>query len=491
MAGENFVGGVNALYDRLNRNTQTNPLDLAGLLMKQNVLRQQRNALEEQERENALAQDMSGVEDINDIPIGQVMRVDPRTGINLINALAQRQNAAANAGYLAQKRQAEFVDDALQMLTSVESEPDESLRPQLYRQMLGQAAAKYPKLVPLIQQGVIRPDYDPVWNRAAANSLLTVKDRLASENRAPYTVQQGKEVVTYKPGLSGDREIGRGPKEIEKPEKDSEITIFNKGLDDQYLRDKGRRPTPAERLDEWNKKKKENSPTFIRANAPLSDSDETLAREIAAGRMAPSQMAKRTGNYNAVLARATEINPALDIRQADMDYGAGKTSTFRARAITMNAMPEIIKNVAEAGKKLDYSDVQFVGRLEAWKNRQLNDPDYVNYMTLRNDALLSIAFVMRGAGATDQAARFEEEAANPTMSPRALDAWMDGQLKSMEPRLREYRSIYGSGAAEKHQSGPPLSAFENIQEGKPVRFKNGQVWAVQNGKPVRMKELEK
>lgn len=209
MAGENFVGGVNALHDRLNRNTQANQLDLAGLLMKQNVLRQQRR---EEERENALAQAMSGVEDINDIPIGQVMRVDPRTGISLTNALAQRQNAAANAGYLAQKRQAEFIDDALQMLTSVESEPDESLRPQLYRQMLGQAAVKYPNLVPLIQQGVIKPDYDPAWNRAASNSLLTAKDRLASENRAPYTVQQGEEVVTYKPGLRGDREIGRGPK---------------------------------------------------------------------------------------------------------------------------------------------------------------------------------------------------------------------------------------------------------------------------------------
>lgn len=205
MAGENFVGGVNALYNRLYLDREANQLDLAALLAKQGMLRKQRR---EEDRENALAQAMSGVEDINDIPIGRVMQADPQTGINLTNALAQRQNATANAGYLAQKRQAEFIDDTLQMLTSVNSEPDESLRPQLYRQMLGQAAAKYPGIVSLIKQGVIKLDYDPTWTRAAENSLMTAKERYDMENRTPYTVQQGDEVVTYR----GNREIGRGPK---------------------------------------------------------------------------------------------------------------------------------------------------------------------------------------------------------------------------------------------------------------------------------------
>jgi hypothetical protein len=216
------------------------------------------------------------------------------------------------------------------------------------------------------------------------------------------------------------------------------------------------------------------------------------------GKLAPTQMSKRTGNYNAVLARAKEINPNLDIRQADMDYGAGKTASFRARAITIKAMPEIIKNVADAGKKLDYSDVRFLGSIEAWKNKQLNDPDYVHYMTLRNDGLLSLAFVMRGAGATDQAARFEEEAAHPTMSPRALDAWMNAQMKSVDPRLREYLGIYGDGAANKgnsqqtHDIPPPMSAFKNVPEGQTIRSKKtSQVWMLKDGKPFRMKELER
>lgn len=204
--------------------------------------------------------------------------------------------------------------------------------------------------------------------------------------------------------------------------------------------------------------------SISRTNQPLSSSDEQLAQMIANSEMAPAQMAKRSGNYNAVLARAKEINPGLDIREADTNYNVGKTASFKNKDITVQAMPEILGKVTEAGKKLNYSNVQFIGKLEAWKNGQLNEPDFVKYMTLRNDALLSIAGVMRGVGATDQAHRVEVEAAAATMSPQALDAWMEGQMESLKPRLEQYNKIYNRKQGQTNQhplTGKPAGIYRN------------------------------
>ncbi|MGI4937367.1 MAG: hypothetical protein ACRYF5_11570 [Janthinobacterium lividum] len=62
-------------------------------------------------------------------------------------------------------------------------------------------------------------------------------------------------------------------------------------------------------------------------------------------------------------------------------------------------------------------------------------------MTQRNDALMTVARVMRGNGMTDMAHKAETEVSSPTMSPAALDAWFRGQMKSLQPRLDINRRI--------------------------------------------------
>jgi hypothetical protein len=64
-------------------------------------------------------------------------------------------------------------------------------------------------------------------------------------------------------------------------------------------------------------------------------------------------------------------------------------------------------------------------------------------MTMRNDVILTLAQVLRGAAATDQAQRLEEEAFRPTLSPDALDAWLKGTLKAVEPRIKQYETTIG------------------------------------------------
>jgi len=185
-------------------------------------------------------------------------------------------------------------------------------------------------------------------------------------------------------------------------------------------------------------------PASININAPSADNVETLAQMVASGELDASQLPKRQGLFNNVVARAKQINPQLNIRQSTADFSLAKNPQFRTKAITAETLPEVMNSMVEAGKRVGYSDVKLVGKLQKVVRGELNDPALVEYMALRNDVLMTIASVMRGSGMTDMAHKAETEAAAPTMSPAALDAWLRGQTKSLEPRLKNYRSITGS-----------------------------------------------
>jgi hypothetical protein len=132
-----------------------------------------------------------------------------------------------------------------------------------------------------------------------------------------------------------------------------------------------------------------------------------------------------------MVGRALVNNPDLNVSQLSILTNAGA----QQRSMTTEALPTVLSNVREAGKKVAFNDIKFVGKLQAYAKGQLNDPDFVNYMTQRNDAMLTIAQVMRGTGATDMSTKMENEAANPSMSPKAWDAWYNAQLHALRPRV--------------------------------------------------------
>ncbi len=169
----------------------------------------------------------------------------------------------------------------------------------------------------------------------------------------------------------------------------------------------------------------------------LSDDDNTLLSEgIASNAIDPSRLNSRTAKiYVDVYKKNRDVNFVNAAGRAAMVRNAPYQRTINVA----EALPTVLENVREAGKKLNYSDVAAIGKLQGWARGQVNDPDVVSYMTQRNDALLSIANVMRGVGMSDMATRMEQEASAPSMSPRALDAWVDAQQKSLAPRLAQYR----------------------------------------------------
>ena len=167
-----------------------------------------------------------------------------------------------------------------------------------------------------------------------------------------------------------------------------------------------------------------------------------------------------------ILADAAVANPGIDLNGIAAELGVARNKDVIMKSGVAEMIPELLRETVVAGQKLKYSDVQFVGKLQKWKNGQLNDPKMVEYMTMRNDQLLTIGGVMRGNGMTDMAQRLEEQAAHPTMSPKALEGWLSGQLKSIDPRLSLYRKLTKGNTAIPRSSYSPGDGAKKLMEGE-------------------------
>ncbi len=190
---------------------------------------------------------------------------------------------------------------------------------------------------------------------------------------------------------------------------------------------------------------------------------------VTEGRLDIGKINSRTAS---LFADAELANPGTDLAKKSADIQLSRNATFRQKAMTAEVLPEIMQNMVDAGKKVNFSNFEPLGQMQAWTLGKVNDPDLTEYMTQRNDALMTIAGVMRGVGMTDKAHQAEIEVAKPTMSPQALDAWFSGQMKSLAPRLKLNRGIT--------HSEPPAPAPAATMKAPPAgtvlkgyRFKGG------------------
>lgn len=168
------------------------------------------------------------------------------------------------------------------------------------------------------------------------------------------------------------------------------------------------------------------------------ESNDALTKAVAEGRLDPNRINSRTASLYADMALK---NPQLDFSKISADIALGRNAAFQQKAMTASTLPEIMDNMVAAGKKVGFSDIRTIGKMQAWAKGEFNDPDMTDYMNQRNDALLGIAGVMRANGMTDMAHKAELEAAAMTMSPQALDAWLRGQTRSLLPRLKNNARI--------------------------------------------------
>lgn len=192
------------------------------------------------------------------------------------------------------------------------------------------------------------------------------------------------------------------------------------------------------------------------ASGLTPEQDEALYGEngaVTLGKLDPYKVNSRTA---VILANAYIKNPATDMNALASNASLMRNAPYMARAQTTEMLPEILNNVTAAGKKVDYSDAKFIGAVQQFAKGQMNDPDFISYMAQRNDALLTIAGVMRGNGATDQAHRAEIEAASPTMSPTALDAWLKAQMTALAPRLRQASKVTRTPGTDIHSQADAI-----------------------------------
>jgi hypothetical protein len=184
-----------------------------------------------------------------------------------------------------------------------------------------------------------------------------------------------------------------------------------------------------------------------------------LTKAVSEGRLDPTRVNSRNAP---ILGQMELTTPGMNFNGMHADAALQANAGFQQKAISMDAMPTILSHMTTLGKKLNggtgYSDVKAVGQMQQWMNGQLNDPDYTEYMTVRNDALMKLASVMRGVGMSDQAHAAEVQAAAPTLSPLALDAWLKGQMATIEPLLARTQAVEHLGGSRAGNPGPASSS---------------------------------
>jgi hypothetical protein len=190
-------------------------------------------------------------------------------------------------------------------------------------------------------------------------------------------------------------------------------------------------PTPGELLTD--KRLREGLGGYA-ANLPPEE-QAALNKAVGEGRINPYRI---NGRNALTLARALIANPNADLNTLAGNASLLSNAQFQQRAATAGTIIPTIQSMVEAGKKLNYSDTAFVGKVQQWLQGQLNDPDLASYMAQRNDSMLMIASVARGVGMSDLATKMENEVQRPSMSPKALQGYLDGQVKILEPRVKFY-----------------------------------------------------
>jgi hypothetical protein len=173
----------------------------------------------------------------------------------------------------------------------------------------------------------------------------------------------------------------------------------------------------------------------------------------------------------------------------------GSTSGRRltvARKQNIEAAYGLLDDMEKANEKLNYSNVDFIGKLEKWGKGQLNDPVFTEYMTQRADALFVLGNALKQNGLTDKSIEVEEEAAKPTLSPTAFKSWVKVQRRALDRAAEEMNKDFKFDIKKSDEQGtkgqPTGKPYEtneqqtptaiNPQTGEKIFLRNGQ-WVKQ------------
>jgi len=195
-----------------------------------------------------------------------------------------------------------------------------------------------------------------------------------------------------------------------------------------------------------------------------TEQDEVLRGMLRDGKLTPKQLRGMKPEDKAMIANTAMDNPDYNpLKDEETSRLRGMGSMFKDYT-AIKALPSVLKSLEEAGSALDFPTVEFAGKLQAFKDGQLNDPKFIRYMTFRNDAIIAIARAIRGGVPSDVTMKLEEEAMRPTMPPAALKAYVDAQMEVFKPRMEEFEKIYGKEETKSPapQTTPAPAAQPNV-----------------------------
>jgi hypothetical protein len=196
-------------------------------------------------------------------------------------------------------------------------------------------------------------------------------------------------------------------------------------------------------------------PAKINVNQLEPEEQAAISGAISAGKLDPYKVNSRNQK---TLAHAIMADPNVDLNALAANLGLARNVKVQDKAGNAAILPEMIKDVQESGKKLNYSNFAPFGELGQLSDKLTNDPDYINYSAKRNDVIMRIGGVMRENGMTDRAQKLEEDSAPRSMSPRAFDAWAAAQMEVLNPIIKKYTSqAQGKGTPMYNGAAPIIT----------------------------------
>ena len=177
-----------------------------------------------------------------------------------------------------------------------------------------------------------------------------------------------------------------------------------------------------------------------KANPTPAGGRNYLAEYAANGKIDLTQRMSKdaTKNFNEAAQYADEngieFDPQKAMKDAAQARSFGRTaggSKMLLRAENIESGQELLGEMKVTIGKLNYPKEKFAGAIEQWKQGQLNDPVFTEYMNQRADALFVLSNALKQNGVTDKSLEIEAEVAAKTMDPEAFGAYFNTQMRAL------------------------------------------------------------
>lgn len=218
------------------------------------------------------------------------------------------------------------------------------------------------------------------------------------------------------------------------------------------------------------------------------------------GNMDPSQLSKRSGDYNQKLQDANayslqKYGKPFDIAQATTDYKQANNPQVQGMLKMVGAMSapngelSIAVNAAKALPQINSSLLNKVFNITA---TQFGSDEATNFHTAMIGFSDLYAKVMGGGVGTDAL----RQSAMDVLKDGYSHGQIAGSIKVLQQQIEARRDqmignnpylrkqFGGSPASVSSAQSPPVSL---LKEGVNTTFQNGQTWTLQNGQPVQVK----